>query len=69
MNARHKKLLILILSAIIIILLVSLLPTATYIIEYYDENMMIKSENFDNLEDFNQRCKQLDSIVIYTTVI
>lgn len=69
MNARHKKLLIFILATIIIIFLVSLLPTSTYIIEYYDENMMIKSEIFDNLEDFNQRCKELDSIVIYTTVI
>lgn len=69
MNARHKKLLIFILATIIIIFLVSLLPTPTYIIEYYDENMVIKSEIFDNLEDFNQRCKELDSIVIYTTVI
>lgn len=69
MNARHKKLLILILATIIIIFLVSLLPTSTYIIEYYDENMTIKSEIFNNLEDFNQRCKELDSIVIYTTVI
>lgn len=69
MNARHKKLLIFILATIIIVFLVSLLPTSTYIIEYYDENMVIKSETFDNLEDFNQRCKELDSIVIYTTVI
>ena len=69
MKTLHKNFLFAILCATIIVILLSILPDSTYIIEYYDENMILQSETFTDLDAFNQRCDELDSTAIYITVI